>query len=204
MKRFYCIILIMINSLIGFSQNIIIDMGLGLNFSKLSLHDFEVVNKRTNESSDFRQSIAIGLTAKAYKNFYLRTEIGTNSYEDVLEMQYTNTFGKFNFFERYSREQWYIAVLPEWRPFDKTPVYLNAGLGIFQTFNASGLVGIHTKSARVGSMINIGATPRFNENLGIIANVGYNFVGGISDHIDSPRVSLKQTKVTLGFVYILK
>ena len=204
MKQLYCIILIMMSSLWGFSQNIIMDMGFGLNFSKLSVHDFGVIDKRTNKSSDLRQSIAIGLSAKVFKSFYLRTEIGTNSYEDVLDMQYTNTFGKFNIFERYSREQWYIAVLPEWRPFDKTPIYLNAGLGIFQTFNASGIVGIHTKSVRGGSIINIGATPKLNENLGIIVNVGYSFVKGINDQIDSPRVSVKQTKVTLGLVYILK
>ena len=204
MKQLISIISLIMYAFIGFSQNVTLDMGVSYLFTKLSLKGANVIDKRSNQSSDLREALSIGLTAKVIKNFYLRTEVGTNSFEDVIQMEYTTTFGKFSFFDRYSREQWYISVLPEWRPFEKTPVYINAGLSIYQTFGASGLVGINTKKTRNGGVINIGATPKLTENLGCIVNLGYVYVQGISDHIDSPTISTKQLNIKLGFVYILK
>ena len=204
MKQWISIIFIGLYTCIGFSQNVTMDIGTGLLFTKLSLKGAKVVDKRSNQSSDLRQAISIGLTTKIFKNFYFRTEVGTNSFEDVIQMEYTTTFGKFDFFDRYSREQWYFAILPEWRPFEKTPVYVNAGWSIYQTFGASGLVGQNTKIPRSGIIINLGAAPKLTENLGCIVNLGYTYVQGLSDHIDSPTISTKQLNIKLGFVYILK
>lgn len=204
MKYLISTIFLILYTCIGFSQNVTIDIGTSFLFTKLTLKGANVIDKRSNQSSDLRESLSIGLTAKVSKNFYFRTEAGTNSFEDVIQMEYTTTFGKFNFFDRYSREQWYFAILPEWRPFEKTPVYINGGWSIYQTFGASGLVGKNTKKTRNGGVINIGATPKLNENLGFIINVGYAYVPGLNDHIDSPTISTKQINVKLGFVYILK
>lgn len=204
MKQLIFIISLIMYAFIGFSQNVTLDMGVSYLFTKLSLKGANVIDKRSNQSSDLREALSIGLTAKVSKNFYLRTEAGTNSFEDVIQMEYTTKFGKFNFFDRYSREQWYFAILPEWRPFEKTPVYINAGWSIYQTFGASGLVGINTKKSRTGILINLGASPKLTENLGCIVNLGYTYVQGLSDHIDSPTISTKQFNVKLGFVYILK
>lgn len=204
MKQLISTIFLILYTCIGFSQNVTFDIGTSFLFTKLTLKGASVIDKRSNQSSDLRESLSIGLTAKVSKNFYLRTEAGTNSFEDVIQMEYTTTFGKFSFFDRYSREQWYFAILPEWRPFEKTPVYINGGWSIYQTFGASGLVGINTKKTRNGGVINIGATPKLNENLGFIINVGYAYVPGLNDHIDSPTISTKQINVKLGFVYILK
>lgn len=204
MKYLISTIFLILYTCIGFSQNVTIDIGTSALFTKLSLKGANVEDRRSNKSSDTRQAVSIGLTAKVSKNFYFRTEAGTNSFEDVIQMEYTTTFGKFNFFDRYSREQWYFAILPEWRPFEKTPVYINGGWGIYQTFGASGLVGKNTKKSRTGILINLGASPKLTENLGCIVNLGYTYVQGLSDHIDSPTISTKQINVKLGFVYILK
>lgn len=204
MKQLITIIILLLHAHVGFSQNITIDIGISGLSTKLSLKGANVIDKRINKSSDARQALFIGLTAKVIKKFYLRTEVGTNSFEDVIEMEYTTKFGKFNFLERYSREQWYFAILPEWRPFEKTPVYINAGWSIYQTFGASGLIGKNTKKSRTGIVINLGATPKLTENLGCIVNLGYTYVQGISDHIDSPTISTKQLNIKLGIVYILK
>ena len=204
MKQLISTIFLILYTCIGFSQNVTFDISTSYLFTKLTLKGANVIDKRSNQSSDLRQAVSIGLNTKISKNFYFKTEAGTNSFEDVIQMEYTNTFGKFNFFERYSREQWYFAILPEWRPFEKTPVYINGGWSIYQTFGASGLVGKNTKKSRTGIMINLGATPILTENLGCIVNLGYTYVQGMSDHIDSPTISTKQINVKFGFVYIIK
>lgn len=206
MKQLLTIVAFSLYSLLGFSQAITMDMGIGYLFTKMTLSGQNVIDKRNNDNTDLRTSISCGLTAKVFKTFYLRTEIGNSSFEDVLEMTYSNSFGTYNIFERYGREQWYFAILPEWRPLAKFPIYLNAGLGIYQTFNATGisLIGINTRTARGGFKINIGIAPKINDNLGILLNFGYNAINGVSDHIDSPIIGIKQFNFKLGFTYLLK
>ena len=97
MKQLISTIFLILYTCIGFSQNVTFDISTSYLFTKLTLKGANVIDKRSNQSSDLRQAVSIGLNTKISKNFYFKTEAGTNSFEDVIQMEYTNTFGNLTF-----------------------------------------------------------------------------------------------------------
>jgi hypothetical protein len=207
-NTFLCLILLC--NYKGISQKLYFDLctGVGSSIPKVKWEGSSISNNaiNNNERIDSRSFYTFSITAQLSKNFYLKTELGTNSTENRLDFEFQNTQIK----GLYRADYFYWAFLPELRFFKNDFLYLNIGYASYQSVSSS-LTGVNSKTAddfrgdASGSYIfNIGVHPKF-EMIGFIFNLGHHIVNGTSrDAKTTPTLGFSQWNFKVGVSYQLK
>ena len=203
-----------------FCQNISIELCTGIGMSQPTFKWTGAFRDKNagDGSTENGQLISVGLTGKVYKFLYLKTEIGTNQTQHLLNFEYdasstpTSIGGKAFGWQRSSF--FYCAFLPEVR-FDVVShlsLYANIGAAFFSNTSSSLFdalrnreVGEDFRNNSSAFTTNVGMNLKFNDNLGFIFNVGYVSMEAVSRNLDFiPRIGFTQFNFKFGISYQLR
>lgn len=176
-----------------------------------------VDNTGSRDEAVFNTSI--GVTAQLYKFVFLKTTIGSNDFNRLIELDWERENGSTNFSAWTHINQNFIEILPEFRFTKGKHIFVNAGFGLSQIKHVnygSGLIIVSDGNTTETSFdddsfpVFQGYNPFYALNVGAnipIKKVGILLEMGLRNSSTAkatnifPKIGYKQVNYKLGLVY---
>jgi hypothetical protein len=201
------------------SQNIILDVSTGRAMSSTVRFNWSSTLKDNSSGSTTNGNLyTIGVSGQLYKFLYIRTEVGANSLQHLLQFDYQPSSapsaigsGGGKVFGWYRAEYFYWAFLPEVRFLKNGILYANVGFASYNNISSVFNNTIGNKDIsddfRGNSMAlvaNIGVNPKW-KGIGVVVNLGFHSISPTSRNTDYiPQIGFSQLNLKFGVSYDLK
>ncbi len=198
------------------SQNIILDVSTGKALSSTVRFDWSSTLKDNSSGTTVNGNLySIGVSGQVYKFLYIRTEVGANSLQHLLEFDYERSSaigsGGGKVFGWYRAEYFYWAFLPEVRFLKNGLLYANVGFASYNNIssvfnNAFGNKDISDdfRGSSNAFVSNIGVNPKWKD-IGLMVNIGFHSINPMSRNTDYvPKIGFSQLNFKIGVSYDLK
>lgn len=206
-------------------EKILIEINYGFAYSKPFLKGETLASAKNDVSRKSKPQYSIGLSGQLHKFFYLKTVLGTNNFDNFLDVKFRSPSGtsQQTMLSYYLANYIYLSVLPEIRFSDLSQivsVYANAGISAYTCTSSefynnlnsvSGIFAAHEMAAQFrGNGFAFETNAGFNfkyKGIGVNFAVGYVNVGAQKKDKDItfiPALGFKQFRSCIGVVYNMK
>jgi hypothetical protein len=202
-------------------EKLIIEINYGFATSKTFFKGETITSIDPSLSRNRKPQFAVGISGKAYKFLYLKTVLGTNYINNLLEVNFTynNGTNQQTILSDYSANYLYLSILPELRFTDASKtlfLFANSGLSTYACINnefyGGGIVsGMYTAKEMASQLRGFGLAWETNTGLGVkFNNTGMNIAVGYV-HVAAqkenkaitfiPALGFTQFRLFIGIVY---
>lgn len=206
---YYLTLLFLFTACSSFSQKLAIEFNRGVTLSKLIFKELggkKITNQVNRPGVSSLYSISV--RGKAWKNIYVKTEIGISKIGNDIKIDYsagTNSSLQGKCVASYI----YYVVMPELRFFKKCPVFINGGVAGYSTISgnySSTDAPVDPFNGTFMSLVTHAGVAPTIKDFGIVLAAGFHHVvPGITEHSPPlPNFGFNQWNFRLGISYSIK